>query len=139
MTYQEVKKLLEDLKRSKRLCLRYKDEIAAIKDDYGALSSPVGSFGQPRCHSTTPTTMRLIERLEARQERFEKELAKMMDIEDRLAEAIQLLDKAEQDIIIGYYMRERKHHQLAMELYCSPETTYRIKRRAIKKLSKFIS
>ena len=45
MTYQEVKKLLEDLKRSKRLCLRYKDEIAAIKDDYGALSSPVGSFG----------------------------------------------------------------------------------------------
>ena len=51
--------------------------------------------------------MRLIERLESRQERFEKELAKMMDIEDRLAEAIQLLDKAEQDIIIGYYMRAK--------------------------------
>ena len=136
MTYQEVKKLLEDLKRSKRLCLRYKDEIAAVKDDYGALTSPVGSFGQPRCHSTTPTTMRLIERLESRQERFEKELAKMMDIEDRLAEAIQLLDKAEQDIIIGYYMRDRKHHQLARECNYSEQHIRRIKTRAIIKISK---
>ena len=100
MTFGETKRLLENIKQSKRLCVRIRQEITDIREDYSALTSCLGNPSGVRVSDGAPAAERLILRLDVKQERFEKELDKFMDLEDRLAVAVQKLDTVEQDVII---------------------------------------
>ncbi len=56
--------------------------------------------------------------------------------EDELAAAIQSLSGLEQDVIIGYYLRDKTHAKLARELHYSIRGIEDIKKRAIKRMVK---
>lgn len=135
MTFQETRNLLNDIKKAKQLCLRLRREIDEVRSDYGALTSSLCQ-NEVRGHCSTPTALRLIERLEAKQEMFEKALTKMMSLEDRLSKEIFTLSPVEQDIIIGYYMHDRTNYQIAYEINYCEKQVIRIKNKAIAKIAR---
>ena len=135
MTYDEVKKLLEDIKDKKRLALRIKQEINTLRENYDILLSPLGNVAVT--HSIQSSSVeRLVERVEDKRDEFETTLQEIYDLEDILAQAIKTLTPVQQNIITGYYMQDKTHDKLAEECnYCERSIKY-IKRRAIEKLAR---
>lgn len=146
MTYDEVKKLLEDMRAQERLCLRIEEEIKNILGIYITLGCP---SGYPKETMPIPvdgggrqpylmSLERLNERLGKRREVFVAELTKKFDLEDKLAEAIQTLTPVQQEIIVGYYMHNNTHYKLANACgYCDRQIK-RIKREAINKIARIL-
>lgn len=135
MTYEEVKEKLEDMRNSKRLCLRIQKEINLIRDNYDALTCPLGSNSPGRAQLSKPTE-RLALRLIGKQDEFEAELERMMDLEDELLSAINTLPAREKDIIMGYYMHDKTHDELARECSYSLRSINYIKKKATYKMTR---
>lgn len=144
MTYEEVKGLLEDVRNKKRLCLRLQKEINTLLGTFVALGRPAGytsapqSIRQPSNRHLIGSLERLDGRLEGKRKQFESSLTDMMDTEDELTVAIGALSSVEQDVIIGYYLQDLTHYQLARECNYSERSTKYIKKQAITKLSKLL-
>ena len=85
---------------------------------------------------TDSVVERIVLKIEERQKRLETLLDDVMREEDELAAAIQSLSGLEQDVIIGYYLRDKTHAKLARELHYSIRGIEDIKKRAIKKIKK---
>lgn len=134
MTYDEVKDLLDDVRVRKRLCLRLEKEINAMRDIYDTLTCPLGNMSPSRSTEISNPTERLALRVADKRAEFEKELSDMMDLEDELAVAINLLPPTERDIIIGYYMQDETHRKLARECNYSERHIKRIKKTATNKI-----
>lgn len=139
MTYIEVKKLLEQIKHKKRLAERIKEEISSLRENYDMLLSPLGNIRNHQTHSQSSPVERLVLRVENKCAELGRVLQQIMDLEDKIANAMRTLTPIEQEIIIGYYMQGKTHYQLAKETYYSRETTCRIKRRAIEKIARYMA
>lgn len=133
MTYEQVKQKLENVRKLKRLCLRIQKEINNYRDTYDALACPLGNHA-PGGGAISDPTQRLALRVIAKREEFEEALTLMMDEEDELTAAVALLPPTERDIIIGYYIQDRTHYQLARECSYSEQHIRRLKVKAIKKI-----
>ena len=136
MTYQEAKELLEQIKAKKRLCLRIKQEINTIRENYDILASPLGNLTGCSHSCETSSVERLVMRVEEKREKFEKILEEIMDLEDKLSNVINTLTPTEQDIIIGYYMQDKTHYQLADQCNYCDKQIWRIKKTAINKIAR---
>jgi DNA-directed RNA polymerase specialized sigma subunit len=138
MTYIEVKKLLEQIKHKKRLAERIKQEINTLRENYDTLTCPLVGVPNSNTHSQDSPVERLFMRVAEKQEKLAKLLNGIMDLEDKLSEAIKKLTFYEQEIIIGYYYQGKTHTQLAYETHYSRESTFRYKRQAIQKIARYM-
>ena len=136
MTYREAKELLEQIRDKKRLCLRIKQEINTIRENYDILASPLGNLTACSHSFSTSSVERLVMRVEEKREKFENVLAETMDLEDKLSETINTLAPTEQDIIIGYYMQDKTHYELANQCNYCDKQIWRIKNKAIEKIAR---
>lgn len=135
MTFEETRELLKDLREARRYAIQVQRDIQSIRENIDALQSPLGkdTAGGGQAGSVVE---RIVVRLVAKQEDLARALEAVMDTEDKLEEAIKTLTAREREIIIGYYMRDRTHYQLARECGYEERQVYRIKKQAIWKISK---
>ena len=135
MTFEETRELLKDLREARRYAIQIQRDIRAIKENIDSLQSPLGkeTAGGGQAGSVVE---RIVVRLVAKQEDLAKALENVMDTEDKLEAAIKTLTAREREIIVGYYMRDRTHYQLAREIGYTDRNVKYIKRQAIYKLSK---
>ena len=135
MTFEETRELLKDLREARRYAIQVQRDIQSIRENIDALQSPLGkdTAGGGQAGSVVE---RIVVRLVAKQEDLAKALENVMDTEDKLEAAIKTLTAREREIIIGYYMKDRTHYQLARECGYEERQVYRIKKQAIWKISK---
>ncbi len=132
MTFEEAKDKLQELKHAKRRVKTIHDELQLL---IGIKSSLNVSEGHPKgkFHSSVEQAYA---KIEVQQVKLADALNSAFALEDELAAAIGTLSPIEQDIIIGSYMRQRTHEQLAEEIGYTTRNIEYIKRSAIKKLSR---
>ena len=137
MTFEETRELLKDLREARRYAIQIQRDIRAIKENIDSLQSPLGkdTAGGGQAGSVVE---RIVVRLVAKQEDLAKALENVMDTEDKLEAAIKTLTAREREIIIGYYMRDRTHYQLARECGYEERQIRRVKNQSIGKISKKI-
>lgn len=135
MTFEETRELLKELREARRYAIQVQRDIQSIRENIDALQSPLGkdTAGGGQAGSVVE---RIVVRLVAKQEDLARALEAVMDTEDKLEEAIKTLTAREREIIVGYYMRDRTHYQLARECGYEERQVYRIKKQAIWKISK---
>ena len=135
MTFEETRELLKELREARRYAIQVQRDIQSIRENIDALQSPLGKdpAGGGQAGSVVE---RIVVRLVAKQEDLARALEAVMDTEDKLEEAIKTLTVREREIIVGYYMRDRTHYQLARECGYEERQVYRIKKQAIWKISK---
>jgi len=136
MTYQEAKELLEQIKSKRRLCIRIKDEINTLRESYDIIKSPLSNLTGGTHPCGISSVERLVMRVEEKRERFERTLQETMDLEDKLSEIINTLTPTEQNIIIGYYMQDKTHYELANQCNYCDKQIWRIKNKAIEKIAR---
>ena len=138
MTFEEAR---DKLKRIHTLKTKARDVAADInecKNNIEALTLHSALSGALKIDGgqTDSVVERIVLKIEERQKRLETLLDDVMREEDELAAAIQSLSGLEQDVIIGYYLRDKTHAKLARELHYSIRGIEDIKKRAIKKIKK---
>ena len=135
MTFEETRELLKELREARRYAIQVQRDIQSIRENIDALQSPLGKdpAGGGQAGSVVE---RIVVRLVAKQEDLARALESVMDTEDKLEAAIKTLTAREREIIVGYYMRDRTHYQLARECGYEERQVYRIKKQAIWKISK---
>ena len=135
MTFEETRELLKELREARRYAIQVQRDIQSIRENIDALQSPLGKdpAGGGQAGSVVE---RIVVRLVAKQEDLARALEAVMDTEDKLEAAIKTLTAREREIIVGYYMRDRTHYQLARECGYEERQVYRIKKQAIWKISK---
>lgn len=137
MTFEEAR---DKLKRIHTLKTKARDVAADInecKNNIEALTLHSALSGALKIDGgqTDSVVERIVLKIEERQKRLETLLDDVMREEDELAAAIQSLSGLEQDVIIGYYLRDKTHAKLARELHYSERAIKYIKARAITKLA----
>lgn len=137
MTFEETRELLKELREARRYAIQVQRDIQSIRENIDALQSPLGkdTAGGGQAGSVVE---RIVVRLIAKQEDLARALEAVMDTEDKLEEAIKTLTAREREIIVGYYMRDRTHYQLARECGYEERQIRRVKNQAIGKISKKI-
>lgn len=137
MTFEETRELLKDLREARRYAIQVQRDIQSIRENIDALQSPLGkdTAGGGQAGSVVE---RIVVRLVAKQEDLARALEAVMDTEDKLEEAIKTLTVREREIIVGYYMRDLTHYQLAREVGYEERQVRRVKNQAIGKISKKI-
>lgn len=135
MTFEETRELLKELREARRYAIQVQRDIQSIRENIDALQSPLGkdTAGGGQAGSVVE---RIVVRLVAKQEDLARALENVMDTEDKLEAAIKTLTAREREIIVGYYMRDRTHYQLAREIGYTDRNIIYIKNKAIGKLSK---
>lgn len=139
MTYKEAKRLLEQIKHKRQLAERIKCEISTLRENYDILACSLGcaGVGKKKMHTGSPVEQ-VILRVENKCAELGRVLQQIMDLEDKIANAMRTLTPIEQEIIIGYYMQGKTHYQLAKETHYSRESTFRYKRQAIQKIARYM-
>lgn len=137
MTFEETRELLKELREARRYAIQVQRDIQSIRENIDALQSPLGkdTAGGGQAGSVVE---RIVIRLVAKQEDLARVLEAVMDTEAKLEEAIKTLTAREREIIVGYYMRNRTHYQLAREVGYEERQVRRVKNQAIGKISKKI-
>lgn len=140
MTFNECKAMLENIKERKRIIRSIRREIEDIDKDIEALSlrSTLGNSGLGHGSEISRPVERIVLRLRERQADFEKQLDLIMELEDKVAQAIKELPDDEQDVIISYYMSDDCMYSVANKVHLSESTAYRKKKRAIGKIARKI-
>ena len=139
MTFEETKKRLIELKRSKRRAVNLRRDIRELELNIDALVLRPAAGGERVQSQTSDSTVeRVVLRLERLRERFAEALDDIMDKEDRLFAAVEELNPVEKDIIIGYYLRDKTHDRIGKECGYGLRSINYIKSNAIKKLSKIL-
>ena len=131
MTFDEAKRKLQDLKNAKRRVLNIHERFEELVKIKSSLDIPAG---RSKGKFSSPVEQ-AYERIEERKLALAEALNHAFSIEDELTAAIESLDSTERDVIIGSYLRQRTHDQLAEELGYSERNIRYIKETAIEKLS----
>lgn len=137
MTYAEVKGLLQDVRRKRKLCKTIREELEEIQRDIRALSLPAIDYSKENVQGgiIEPSVERIVIRLQEKQEAFDKALTVFMDTEDRLIDAITLLPPLERSVLTERYLKDTPPEVVAKSLSYSLDSIYRIQRTAIQRLS----
>jgi len=137
VTFEEAKDLLLDMRAAKRRANAIKKRIADLETDRDSIQSAL-TGGMPHGNEFYSRVESLAIRIETEREKHIQALEAYFALEDKLAEAVQMLDPIEQDVIIGCYMDGKCNWQVAQELYLGLRTVERKKVLAVKKISQIL-
>ena len=135
MTYDEMKKMLDDMKHKKSLLRAVQRQIQEAREqidclhaqDYGVIAVQGGV--------KEPAAERFVEHLERLEKRYESLLSEVFMVEDYISEHLPQLSAIEQAIIIDRYMHGKSWRKIQQEYHYVDRQLYRIANSAIKKIS----
>ena len=135
MTYDEMKKMLDEMKHKKSLLRAVQRQIQEAREqidclhaqDYGVIAVQGGV--------KEPAAERFVEHLERREKRYESLLSEVFMVEDYISEHLPQLSAIEQAIIIDRYMHGKSWRKIQQEYHYVDRQLYRIANSAIKKIS----
>ena len=135
MTIEELNTFLKTLKATRGRLERILEYVKQIQEDVTAINSVLsGENGGGGSGSHSKTENGAIRLYEA-QERYQRELTKYYEMEDRLNEVMrEHLNDEERDIIVSHYILRRSFQRLAREKYCDERTVFRKLREAKQKI-----
>lgn len=135
MTIEELNTFLKTLKATRGRLERILEYVKQIQEDVTAINSVLsGENGGSGSGSHSKTENGAIRLYEA-QERYQRELTKYYEMEDRLNEVMrEHLNDEERDIIVSHYILRRSFQRLAREKYCDERTVFRKLREAKQKI-----
>lgn len=135
MTYDEMKKMLDEMKHKKSLLRAVQRQIQEAREqidclhaqDYGVIAVQGGI--------KEPAAERFVEHLERLEKRYESLLSEVFTAEDYISEHLPKLSAIEQAIIIDRYMHGKSWRKIQQEYHYVDRQLYRIANSAIKKIS----
>lgn len=135
MQTEEARELLKQVKAARRRALAIKQSLLELESDIAALSSPLGRVSI-RSQPQNSVVENAYFRVEKRREDFAEALIRVYELEDKLQQAISKLTPIEQEIITGFYMKDKTNYQLARGIGYSVRSIKYIKAGAIEKIAK---
>ena len=139
MTYNEVKELLESVRRKKsrlNALQLYITEQRALIENLGAVDYEAIRVKATQGNSTEARYARYIERLSKLQEEFANFFDEMCEDEDKLSAAMVSLNPQEYEVILNRYMRGLTRSKTAKVMGYTIDGIKSATSRAIKKMSK---
>lgn len=135
MTYDEMKKMLDEMKHKKSLLRTVQRQIQETREqidclraqDYGVIAVQGGV--------KEPAAERFVEHIERLEKRYESLLSEVFAAEDYISEHLPKLSAIEQAIIIDRYMHGKSWRKIQQEYHYVDRQLYRIANSAIKKIS----
>lgn len=142
-----IKNYLEQYKIADRKAKRLRREYEKEKSLIDSIKSPLGGDGSP--HGTEISKTVELRAIKLADKLLEYEDAKLdaIEIRQRIFDSVMMIDGIESDILYEYYINyydEKKHKSRTWEdvaeiVHVDTRTVYRIKKRAYKKLSLYVS
>ncbi len=142
-----VREYLEQYKKADKKARRFRKEFEKEEVMIDAISSPLNTDGTPHGTEISKTTeMRALRIADKRLKYLDAELD-AIEIRQQIFDTVMKLDGIECDVLNDYYIdyfdedkqKARTWEDVAEIVHVDPRTVYRIKRRAFKKLSLFVS
>ena len=135
MTYEEMKKMLDEMKHKKSLLRTVQRQIQETREqidclraqDYGVIAVQGGV--------KEPAAERFVEHIERLEKRYEALLSEVFEAEDYISEHLPQLSAIEQTIIIERYIHGKSWRKIQEEHHYEERQPYRIAERATKKLA----
>lgn len=142
-----VRDYLEQYKKADRRAKRYRKEFEKEMIMIDSISSPLGTDGMPHGSGISKSTeLRALRLADKRLKYIEAELD-ALEIRQQIFDTVMKLDGIEGDVLIEYYInyfdeqkqKSRTWEDVAELVHVDTRTVYRIKLRAFKKLSLYVS
>lgn len=136
MTYEEMKKMLDEMKHKKSLLRTVQRQIQETREqidclraqDYGSIAVQGGV--------KEPAAERFVEHIERLEKRYEALLSEVFDAEDYISVHMSELSAIEQTIIIERYIHGKSWRKIEREVNYSERRVFDFQKSAIAKLSK---
>lgn len=136
MTYEEMKKMLDEMKHKKSLLRTVQRQIQETREqidclraqDYGVIAVQGGI--------KEPAAERFVEHIERLEKRYESLLSEVFAAEDYISEHMSELSAIEQTIIIERYIHGKSWRKIEREVNYSERRVFDFQKSAIAKLSK---
>lgn len=135
MTYEEMKKMLDDLKQKKRLMRSVQRQIEEAREQIDCLNGRDYGGAAVQGGVKEPAAERFVEHIERLEKRYEALLSEVFAAEDYISEHLPKLSAIEQAIIIDRYMHGKSWRKIQQEYHYVDRQLYRIANSAIKKIS----
>lgn len=136
MTYEEMKKMLDEMKHKKSLLRTVQRQIQETREqidclraqDYGVIAVQGGV--------KEPAAERFVEHIERLEKRYESLLSEVFAAEDYISVHMSELSAIEQTIIIERYIHGKSWRKIEREVNYSERRVFDFQKSAIAKLSK---
>ena len=135
MTYEDMKKMLDEMKHKKSLLRTLKRQIEEAREQIDCLRAQ--DYGNTAVQGgiKEPAAERFVEHIERLEKRYESLLSEVFAAEDYISEHLPNLSAIEQAIIIDRYMHGKSWRKIQQEYHYVDRQLYRIANSAIKKIS----
>ena len=136
MTYEEMKKMLDEMKHKKSLLRAVQRQIQEAREqidclhaqDYGVIAVQGGV--------KEPAAERFVEHLERLEKRYESLMTEAFRLEDYISEHLSELSAVEQTIIVERYIHGKSWRSIERTVNYSERMVFNYRKSAIVKLSK---
>lgn len=136
MTYDEMKKMLDEMKHKKSLLRAVQRQIQEAREqidclhaqDYGVIAVQGGV--------KEPAAERFVEHLERLEKRYESLMTEAFRLEDYISEHLSELSAVEQTIIVERYIHGKSWRSIERTVNYSERMVFNYRKSAIVKLSK---
>lgn len=135
MTYEDMKKMLDELKHKKSLLRTLKRQIEEAREQIDCLRAQ--DYGNTAVQGgiKEPAAERFVEHIERLEKRYEALMEEVFLEEDYIAEHLAELSPIEQTIIIERYISGKSWRKIQQEQHYEERQPYRIAKQAIQKLA----
>lgn len=142
-----IKEYLEQYKRADRKAKRLRREYEKEKNLIDSIKSPLGTDGTPRGTGISKTVEIRAIKLADKLLEYEEANLDAIELRQKIFDSIMKLDGIECDVLLEYYVnyfdekknKARTWDEVAEIVHVEPRTVYRIKLRAYKMLSLYVS
>lgn len=142
-----VRDYLEQYKKADRRAKRYRKEFEKEMIMIDSISSPLGTDGTPHGSGISKSTEARALRLADKRLKYIEAELDALEIRQQIFDTVMKLDGIEGDVLIEYYInyfdeqkqKSRTWEDVAELVHVDTRTVYRIKLRAFKKLSLYVS
>lgn len=142
-----VREYLEQYKKADRRAMRIRKEYEKEMIMIDSISSPLGTDGMPHGSGISKSTENRALKLADKRLKYVEAELDAIEVRQQIFDTVMKLDGIECDVLIEYYVNyydEHKHKMRTWEdvaeiVHVDPRTVYRIKLRAFKKLSLYVS
>lgn len=142
-----VRDYLEQYKKADRRAKRYRKEFEKEMIMIDSISSPLGTDGTPHGSGISKSTEARALRLADKRLKYIEAELDALEIRQQIFDTVMKLDGIEGDVLIEYYInyfdeqkcKARTWEDVAEIVHVDPRTVYRIKLRAFRKLSLYVS
>ena len=137
MTYEETRKLLEQIKREKYYVQKAQEELAELICTYQNLTFSPSGVSIKSTKISKPVESALLKITEA-QDKYSKEWQTVFELIDKVQDSLMQLPIEQRNILQDYYIRGKSVVFMASKYIYSERSVYNVIYKGIRSLSKII-